>query len=200
MQRIASAFLAGLIATGIGIRPPAPRVDYVSPRELASVPVTVRTQLEARQCLIPIAHAGTGATPAVIRGAFHRIEDQDWAILCSRSADGKARRSTLFVFGKIHGWRADSVGASMRDRPFPGFTAADSALPHHALDWLVSVANRSLIPEALRSCPQSVPECPTQGERRAPLHDGILQGERSDGATSIYYWTGRRWVELPGGD
>ena len=90
--------------------------------------------------------------------------------------------------------------ALLLDRPFPVFSAADSAQSEHALDWAVSAAGISLIPRAMRECPETRPECPTRGERGTPVHDGILQGEHSDGASSIFYWTGRRWVELPGGD
>jgi hypothetical protein len=201
MMRTVLIVLASLSIVGARSIAPRPRVRYVAPRELVGVPELVRTKLGARHCLIPIGEQGDEGRPSVIRGAFYRTRDPgDWAILCSRPANGEARRSTLIVFGESNGWRADSVGVTMPDHPFPVFSAEDSSRTDHGLDWSIAVAGVALIPRALRECPQRMPECPTHDERRAAMHDGILQGERSDGATTIFYWTGRRWVELPGGD
>ena len=36
-------------------------------------------------------------------------------------------------------------------------------------------------------------------ERSAVVHDGIGDGD-CDGTSVVHYWTGRRWVTLPGGD
>ena len=36
-------------------------------------------------------------------------------------------------------------------------------------------------------------------ERRAPAHDRNLDGD-CEGVSVIHYWTGRRWVILPGSD
>jgi hypothetical protein len=39
----------------------------------------------------------------------------------------------------------------------------------------------------------------TAAERHAPPHDGIVDGD-CEGVAVIHYWTGSRWVILPGSD
>src|SRR4051812_15288168 len=80
MQRAAGCLAICLMPAFAAEEPP--RVAMRSPSQFRELPPRVVKELERRHCTVPQPHPATGGTN-VIRGAFARAGQADWAVMCS---------------------------------------------------------------------------------------------------------------------
>jgi hypothetical protein len=151
------------------------------PADVPGLPAEVRADLEQRGCTVPQPFIRGGGPANVVRGRFMSATPTDVAILCSM-----AGRSSILVY------RAGLLPAAAELARLPdatflqvvdgaggiGFsrslsTAAPSHIRHHAADRLL---------------PTPVID-----------HDGI-EDAFLEKSSSIWYWAGGKWLELPGAD
>ena len=152
----------------------------LSPSAVASLPPAVRKELESRGCTIP--QPFSAATPAnALRGRFMSRNQTDWAVLCSRQ-----RKSSILVFSNASALTVSEL-ASQDD------IASLQSLGNGAIGFSreIQVANPKTIAELSRRAGEPPP---------SPLdHDGINDAF-IDKASRIWFWDGKRWIELAGSD
>ncbi len=73
----------------------------LSPSTFLTLPSSVRTELERRECTIPQPYGERVQEMNVVSGKFTSTGETDWAVLCSRQ-----KRSAILVF---HGGRSNDV-------------------------------------------------------------------------------------------
>lgn len=150
------------------------------PAAFTDVPAPVRNELQHRDCRIP--QAFTGQLPHnVIKGRFTSSAEADLAVLCSRR-----KVSSILVF---RGGLATSVAELARqpDSSFLQVTAPNTI----GFSRVLGVAS----PEYIRAHNSRV-----TGAKLPPLdHDGI-NDIFLEKASTVWYWTGRRWLQLSGAD
>ena len=166
------------------------RPAFVAPAALTTLPAEVRDTLTQRGCHVP--QDPPRANGNVAYGSFFTPNSKDWAVFCVWSDSGR-----IFVFRDGAGAPAAVLGPiyvvapdtlHLPD-PFPmaggpfGCTGAIFAEP--AVGRWVSKGVREMA-GAL-----------TADERVASLHDAI--GDAAcEKLSGFHYWTGKRWIELPG--
>jgi uncharacterized protein DUF3892 len=148
-------------------------VRLVDPATVPRLPPIIRSDLIARDCLIP--RGRTDSTISAIHGEFQRSGQVDWAILCVN-----ADRAQILVF---------------RDNE----SSARDSFPSRS-DHLLAVAKPSYIIQHLQWYSEDT-TLTSKGDslRVAIAHDGIEDSDTRCCST-IYYWQGGRWQEYPGAD
>ncbi len=153
----------------------------LQPSALPDVPTAVRQELERRGCAIPQSFS-TKTPHNFIRGHFTSSDQQDMAVLCS-----KTRVSSILVF---RGGSAASV-AELASRPDRAFLQVVAPGDVAGYSRALGVADPKYIRE--RHGRSGGPQPP-------PLdHDGIddmFVGK----ASVVWYWYGGRWLRLRGAD
>ncbi len=148
------------------------------PSAFPSLPTAIRQDLEKRKCTIPQAH--TARRPGnVISGRFTSVAQTDWAVLCSIK-----RASSILVF------RGGSV------------VSVEELASHSDLTFLQVVGpgvvgySREIVAATAEYI-----RAHGRGDARLPrvTHEGINDLFVEKGS-SVWYWSGGRWLELPGAD
>lgn len=181
-----------LSATGDGQTPvPELRETFV----LASLPLSARDHLEARGCRVP-QYAGDTASN-VIRGNFFGTGDVAVGVWCVGS-----NLSKIFVFRERIDGVAAELDVAMAGAPTIPARFNPNAPPGQGYGCIGTIATVPAIDIAPRiragKTAGGAEDTLTTMERATRPHDGILDGE-CNGAATIHYWTGARWVLLPGG-
>ena len=182
---------ADTMAESDNVTPPRPKPEMHSPDRLTMLPAQIRDTLAARRCRVP-QYVGDD-TSNVVRGTFYGPVQMGWAVWCEFRW-----RSRILVFrdGAAAPDELPIAAAELPgDDPKPDSTGVYcvggvSLTPAGVLGTIVNHGKLADVDEDAKLSDE---------ERAAPVHDGILDGG-CDGASNIHYWTGSRWVRLPGGD
>lgn len=145
----------------------------LSPASFRSVPAAVREALLQRGCLIPQDTGRTGLRN-IIRSDFGGPRSTAWAVLCSRRGV-----TTLLVLRAGAPLRVDSLNAQADDPGRKIAPATPERMWRNAAFYAESPAD-------------------TAGLRRRLTHHGIEDG--SGCCSTIRFWDGHRWRDLPGAD
>jgi hypothetical protein len=170
---------------------PRPKPEFHTPDRIAILPAPIRDTLVARKCRVPQYVGDT--TSNVARGSFFGPSQMGWAVWCEVGG-----RSRILVFrdGVAGPDELHVAAAELPDNdPRPdasGFYCVGGVSPV-AGEHLEAIVRHGQLAEVGEDAKL------TAEERAAPLHDGIIDGG-CDGASNVHYWTGKRWVRLPGGD
>jgi hypothetical protein len=176
---------AGLIAVsnrGQAQAPADATIVRLKPGAFASLPITVRRELERRSCLVPQSFA-TPKPHNVITGTFTTRNQVDIAVLCSKNAV-----SSILVFRK---GSTDSI-AELARQPDRGYIQ-DGVGPGGSTGFsrVLDVASPAYIQE--HHVRYGGPAPPRLD------HDGLEDG--FDGKASVvWYWFNNRWLQLQGAD
>ncbi len=162
----------------------------LAPADVKQVPESVRDGLAKRECRVPYLSSGPD-TVNVFRGDFLGTGSKDtWAIWCITPD------TSIVLFFR------DGIAAPVNefavDAGFPRQPTYDpdpqGGRGHygcvgrlHATETSRKYLNESFVGG----------DSLTDAERKAPPHDGI-EDMSCEGASGIHYWTGRKWVMLPG--
>ena len=165
------------------------------PTAVSTLPRPVRDTLLRRGCRIP--QDARNSNDNIIHGSYLGADSEDWAVFCAsgdtgqilvfRNAAGSPILLPSFVvrvpqLGKL----PDPFEAPSLRFGCPGaiFTVgADGMRPVVRAGTLSDPDDGKLTAE----------------ERAASVHDGIGDGD-CEGLSLLHYWTGTRWVVLPGAD
>jgi len=173
------------------------RPRMAEPASVDVLPAAVRHTLGKRGCLIP-QWPGETARSNVAHGAFLGAGSDDWAVLCAIGDTGK-----ILVF---HGGAGAPV-ATLRPRvaslPHLDRLPDPFALPGASFGCVGAIftVDAATVRPALGSAmgEDQNPAPLSAAERAAPLHEAIGEGD-CEGLSQLLYWTGTRWVRLPGAD
>jgi len=150
----------------------------LEPPSFPQLPPAITENLRQRGCTVP--QPSTSTRPVgVIRGHFTSTDRFDWAVLCS-----VARVSRVLVF------RGGSVTVVDEFAQFPDATFLQVVGPGNAVGFSRAIGVAS--PSHIRS----------HGKQTVVArvdHDGIEDAFIQKGST-IWYWFGGEWHELPGAD
>jgi len=155
-------------------------VRRLEPSAIKGLPDWLVSDLRRRQCLIPQSFAA-GEPHNAISGRFNDGDVADWAVLCSRN-----RVSTVLVF-----WDGSAANvAEVQPQPDNHYLQGASAT---SIEY--SRAIFVAPPEHIRAA---------QKEHRvtivrSPTHDGINLAFLEK-ASSIWYWSGGKWLHIPDAD
>lgn len=155
------------------------------------LPSAVRADVAQRGCRPP--RRSDADAFAVARGFFvaaarARTLPNDWAVLCVR---GDSAEILVFRGGKS---APDSLAQWARPSRIPDDSGAVQ-LCEGAIARLRPTVLASIVRDGTLADSGSL----STTERRAPVHDGIVDGD-CEGVSVIHYWTGTRWVILPESD
>jgi hypothetical protein len=153
-------------------------VRRLEPLMFQQLPPPVLQHLRQRGCTIPQSFAATSPS-GVIRGHFTSTRQFDWAVLCSVE-----RTSTILVF------RGGSVATVDELARHPDSMFLQAVGPPNAVGFSRAIGVAG--PEHIRSAGRGA-------EARRPDHDGI-EDSFIEKSSTIWYWDGGRWRELPGAD
>lgn len=152
----------------------------LSASEFPELPEPIAEQLDAKGCLIP--QTGILTTPTnVVSGEFLEAGKSSWAVLCS--VDGFA---SIHVFDHANDLVAELGSRPDRSRIRDG----------QEVDYTRNVDRAS--PDYIRSHYEAYGDEESE-DLPEMLHDGIDDGVMEKGS-SIHYFTGTRWIRLPGAD
>src|SRR4029453_7667324 len=149
------------------------------PSSFAGLPMAIRRDLERRGCTIP--QPFTARRPSnVISGRFTSPSRTDWAVLCSIS-----QVSSILVFRGGSALAAEEF-ARHSDSTFLQVVGSGDTVGYSRT---IVTANAEYIRAHAR------------GDVRMPrvTHEGINDLFIEKGS-SVWYWSGGRWLELPGAD
>lgn len=187
---ITGATLVGivtLVAARASARSPSARTG--DPYTALSAPV--RAELERRGCRAPQRRDADRSTVAtgVLFDVARRAAPQDVAVACMHDST-----RVLLVF------RGESamVAAELSLWSTPMRLPTDSGMVETCEGGIWLVGAKEMLP-LVRNGQRADDGRLDARERRAAIHDGVLDGD-CDGLSVIHYWTGRRWVILPGTD
>jgi hypothetical protein len=152
-------------------------VRRLEPSSFQQVPASILENLRQRRCTIPQSFSATHPV-GVIRGHFTSTTQFDWAVLCSVE-----RVSTVLVF------RGGAVAAIDELARYPDATSLQVVGPGNTVGFSRAIDVAS--PAHIRSHGEPIV---TRVD-----HDGIEDSFIEKGST-IWYWFGGRWHELPGAD
>jgi hypothetical protein len=174
-------------------RPPAPVLR--DPDSLSALPAGIRDTLRQRGCRIPQYVGDT--TSSIDRGNLLGTGGRDWAIWCATTT-----RSRILVFRDGDLALVGDLATVAARPPAPDVKYDPHADGHGygCIGGVNLIAGRyieSIVRDGTLARVDGSKLTPE--ERQDPVRDGILDGE-CDGASNIHYWTGKRWVLLPGGD
>jgi hypothetical protein len=175
---------AGDLQADMALRP-----VLTAPDSIAMFPAELRDTLRRRGCRVP--QLAPNDSTNIARGSFYAPKDTDWAVFCAWPDSGR-----IFVFrngaGAPEVFGSINVRAPDLDRlpdPFPmdggPFGCTGAIFTESATGGWLSKGLRAAAGQ-LRGA-----------ERAAPLHDAI--GDAAcESQSSFFYWTGVRWIQLPG--
>ena len=181
--------IAASVLLGAGFGLPA-QLDFekadaetirLKPSDLPGLPDTVRADLEARGCTVPQPFIRRAGPANVVRGRFMSATPIDVAVLCSR-----ARRSAILVY---RGGAAPAA-AELAQRPDSNFLQVVDGAGGIGFSRRLATAAPDRIRQHASQQRTSMSD---------PDHDGIEDAFLEKGS-SIWYWFGGRWLELPGAD
>jgi hypothetical protein len=149
------------------------------PSAFPSLPMPIRRDLERRGCTIP--QPLTARRPSnVISGHFTSPDKADWAVLCSIS-----QASSILVF------------------PGGSVLAAEELARHSDSAFLQVVGPYDSVgySRAIVTANAEYIRAHARGDGRVArvTHEGINDRFVEKGS-SVWYWSGGRWLELPGAD
>jgi hypothetical protein len=158
----------------------------------APLPSAIHQAVLRRGCRPP--RRSDADSMAVARGHFlapprRGARPNDWAVACMRDT---AHEVLIFHDGQASPSRVLALWARPANIPNDsgGVELCEGAISRVEPEILAPIVrNGSLADTGTLDAT----------ERRAPAHDGILDGD-CEGVSVIHYWTGRRWVILPGSD
>lgn len=181
------AGVVGIVAATAAFSPPA-RVPHSDPYR--ALPTAIRTIVAQRGCRPP--RRSDADAFAVARGFFfaspHSGAPNDWAVLCVRddSAEILVFRDKKAAPELLPQWaRPSRTPDDSGDAP-----VCEGAIARLTPPLLASIVRNGTLADGGSL---------TAAERHAPPHDGIVDGD-CEGVAVIHYWTGSRWVILPGSD
>jgi hypothetical protein len=185
---LVAVVVASVLLGGAAIQPQRSDFDRADantvrlpPSAFPDLPAPVRADLARRGCTVPQTFLRRGAPQNVIRGRFLSPEPTDVAVLCSRS-----RRSVILVYrGGVVPAIAELAG--LPDAMFLQVVDATGGIGFSRL--LTAAAPGHIRGHAAR----------VSGPHPAVDHDGI-EDYFLEKSSSILYWSGRKWLELPGAD
>jgi len=151
------------------------------PAAFPDLPAPVRADLERRGCTVPQPFVRRSSPQNVVRGRFLSPVSRDIAVLCS-----KTKRSAILVY---RGGTAPAA-AALADLPDANFLQVVDGAGAIGFSRALSAAT-----------PQRITH---HGAREPPAalstdHDGI-EDAFLEKSSSIWYWSGGKWLELPGAD
>ena len=155
-------------------------VRRLPPSTFGELPEAIRRELELRKCWVPQIW-GDSVPHNVIRGHFARPQQNDWAVLCSRSGT-----STILVF-----WRgtADTV-AELEARADRNYLQGEGG-GQTGYSRSIDVADSAFISSHFAWY---------GGPQPPPLdHEGIDDAFVEKGSVVLYWYRGR-WLRLTGAD
>ena len=150
----------------------------LEPTSFPQLPLSIVQNLRQRGCTMPQPFTSTQPV-GVIRGHFTSTAVFDWAVLCS-----VARTSRVLVF------RGGSVTAVDELARYPDATFLQVVGPGNAVGF--SRAIKVASPAHIRSYGKQTIVARVD-------HDGI-EDAFIEKASTIWYWSGGEWHELPGED
>jgi hypothetical protein len=188
-SRFGHSCSTALLIAGITAFSPGPRGAHRDPYRL--LPENIHATVAQRGCRPP--RRSDADAFAVARGFFFAAPRRgrgpnDWAVLCVRDdsaeilvfRDGKSRPESLPQWARPSRVPDDSGGVQL----------CEGAISRLTRPLLGSIVRSGMLADRGSLSPT---------ERRAPTHDGIVDGD-CEGVAVIHYWTGSRWVILPGSD
>ncbi|MHB1863907.1 MAG: hypothetical protein ACYCVL_13200 [Gemmatimonadaceae bacterium] len=171
-------------------------VMRLAPSAFPQLPIDVRRELESRRCMVPQPPAVIGDTSAdavarnhavrenVVRGQFFEKGTYEWAVLCS-----VAGVTAVWIVPEDDFWEITQLRAA----PDTQWVAPDGQGSGNLSTTLFLYA------AARVDLGQATPALDAI-ERKRARHDGLLFAYTLEGDGQPVYWTGRRWVALPGYD
>jgi hypothetical protein len=151
----------------------------LKPSAFRNLPSAVRTELEHRGCTIP-QPSGAGQPRNAVSGSFITAGQTDWAVLCSRD-----KRSTILVFRSGTSDHVDQL-AEEPDLQHLQVISRDNKIGYSRM--LTAVNPQSLRSRAIK-----------HSALKSIDHDGI-EDAFIEKASLIWYWSGVKWVKVPGAD
>ncbi len=164
----------------------------LKPSAFEDISAEVRVDLERRGCRVPQTYL-SDKPHNIAKGRFISARQIDTAVLCSRN-----RVSEILIYrgGNVH--TVDRLESSSDEQWFQtidgqgtfgysrNIVAASTALILERLEAHIDEEKLGLHPVD----PSSMPRI---------AHDGLIHAFAEKGS-SIWYWNGRKWMELPGSD
>lgn len=178
-----------LIAAGTTAFSVRSRVRQSDPYRV--LPSTIRATVTQRGCRPP--RRSDADAFAVARGFFFAsprsgLAPNDWAVLCVRadSAEILVFRDKQIAPAALPQW----ARTSRIPDDSGSVQLCEGAIARLTPPLLASIVRNGTLADSGNL---------SATERRAPTHDGIVDGD-CEGVAVIHYWTGSRWVILPGSD
>jgi hypothetical protein len=182
----AGVLLIAAGTTALAARPRAPQSD-----PYRALPSTIRATVTQRGCRPP--RRSDADAFAVARGFFFAsprssVAPNDWAVLCVRSdsAEILVFRDKQTVPEALPQWARTS-------------RIPDDSGSVQLCEGAIARLTPPLLSSIVRNGTLADSGSLNAAERRAPTHDGIVDGD-CEGVAVIHYWIGSRWVILPGSD
>ena len=158
------------------------------------MPAGLQTALTLRGCLVPEPPAGLprdSAGTAMLAGTIARAallgpRSREWVVVC---AHGEEREMLVYP---------DSVTPTREPVAVRRFFFRDEG-DDGCEAWFRVVGPTYTAERLADGILSDVDATLTAAERAQPPHDGLVD-DACDGASVIHYWTGTRWVLLPGAD
>ena len=158
-------------------------IRRLPPSAFSELPSPIRHTLEQRKCLIPQIWEGWKLNRHnVIRGAFLKKRQVDWAVLCSVEA-----RSTILVFKKGSAQPVAEL-ASANDQDFVQIVEPGKV----GFSRVINGTGRERILQYYKEYGGTKPPPPLD-------HQGINDAF-AEKASAIHYFYNDEWLKLPGAD
>ena len=161
--------------------------------DLHQLPQSVRDSLTKRDCRVP--QLVTDDSRNVLRGNFMGTGRDTWAIWCV-DASGDRPRILLFRDGTAPPLPEleTTASGSAHIKPYD-----PTAYRSQRYGCFGSIFRASVAADWASDAILEEGGPLTDAEKKMPPHDGIVDGD-CDGTSNVHYWTGKRWILLPGGD
>ena len=172
------------------------RPVMAEPGSIGVLPAAVQDTLSKRGCRIPQWPGETARN--VAHGAFFGAGSDDWAVLCAIGDTGR-----ILVFHGNAGAPATTLRPRLASLPQLHRLPDPFAIPGASFGCVGAIftvdtaAVRSALGSAMDEEQNAAPL--SAMERKASLHEAIGEGD-CEGLSQLLYWTGTRWVRLPGAD
>ncbi len=158
----------------------AKRIVRLSPTAFPELPPKVVRELHDRGCTIPQSYPLTERSN-VIRGAFAKPAQYDWAVLCSAK-----RFSSVLVFWNGSD-KVSEIGSKAEDRYYVGFMPDGTPIYQRT----IRTVGKKFILDHYRAY---------GGPKPPPIdHEGI-DDAFLEKASAIHYFCRGRWLSLQGAD
>lgn len=147
------------------------RPVMLPPTVFPKLPLAIRTALVSRGCLIPQAYTGTREN--VVRGAFFRAGQIDWAVVCARG-----KTAMVLVFFNGNPAQVDSLAGGLSSNfTDPNGEMIGAAPPKTIMQYAEDMG----------------------GPAPRAMHDGLEMIVREKASTVYYLYRGV-WIALIGAD